>query len=136
MKRIYEAALREHIRQYRQMAFLAGPRQVGKTTSCLNFAKNPAYYTWDNQAHRLLITSGPDAVANNLQLQQLRENAVTVLFDEIHKYPKWKTFLKGFFDVYEQKTKIVVTGSSRLDLYKRGGDSLMGRYFLYRMHPL
>lgn len=29
-----------------------------------------------------------------------------------------------------------MTGSSRLDVYKRGGDSLLGRYFLYRMHPI
>jgi predicted AAA+ superfamily ATPase len=59
-----------------------------------------------------------------------------VVFDEIHKYRKWKSFLKGFFDVYGERLKIIVTGSARLDIYKRGGDSLMGRYFPYRMHPL
>ncbi len=58
-----------------------------------------------------------------------------VVFDELHKYAKWKKFLKGFFDTYETRVKIAVTGSSRLDLYRRGSDSLMGRYFLYRMHP-
>ncbi|MBC8387421.1 MAG: AAA family ATPase [Actinobacteria bacterium] len=54
-----------------------------------------------------------------------------MVFDEIHKYGKWKTFLKGFFDTYKEKIKIIVTGSSRLDIYKKGGDSLMGRYFPY-----
>jgi hypothetical protein len=55
--------------------------------------------------------------------------------DELHKYAKWKSFLKGFFDVYGERTRLIVTGSSRLDVFRRGGDSLMGRYFLYRMHP-
>ncbi len=57
------------------------------------------------------------------------------LFDELHKYPRWKQFLKGFFDTFADEVRIIVTGSSRLDVYRRGGDSLMGRYFLYRMHP-
>lgn len=49
---------------------------------------------------------------------------------------QWKNFLKGFFDASEGTASVLVTGSARLDIYKRGGDSLMGRYFLYRMHPL
>jgi predicted AAA+ superfamily ATPase len=61
----------------------------------------------------------------------------TIIFDEIHKYPHWKNFLKGFFDTHEkQGLNIVVTGSARLDVYRKGADSLMGRYFPYRMHPL
>jgi predicted AAA+ superfamily ATPase len=59
-----------------------------------------------------------------------------VVFDELHRYGRWKTFLKGFFDTWGERARIIVTGSSRLDVYRRGGDSLMGRYFLYRMHPL
>jgi predicted AAA+ superfamily ATPase len=59
-----------------------------------------------------------------------------VVFDELHKYARWRTFLKGLFDKHGQRLRIVVTGSSRMDLYRRGGDSLMGRYLLYRMHPL
>ncbi len=58
-----------------------------------------------------------------------------VVCDELHKYSKGKQFLKGFSDGYGAKAKIIVTGSSRLDIFRRGGDSLMGRYFLYRMHP-
>jgi uncharacterized protein len=57
------------------------------------------------------------------------------VFDELHKHVKWKSFLKGFFDVYGERVHLIVTGSSRLDVFRRGGDSLMGRYFLYRMHP-
>lgn len=56
-------------------------------------------------------------------------------FDELHKFPRWKNFLKGFFDTYVNQCRIIVTGSARLDVYRRGGDSLMGRYFPYRIHP-
>jgi predicted AAA+ superfamily ATPase len=58
------------------------------------------------------------------------------MFDEIHKYPDWKNYLKGFFDTYKNKVDVLVTGSARLDIYRKGGDSLMGRYFPYRVHPL
>ena len=57
------------------------------------------------------------------------------LFDELHRFPGWKPFLKGVYDTYGDRLRIIVTGSSRLDVYRRGGDSLMGRYFSYRMHP-
>jgi predicted AAA+ superfamily ATPase len=82
-----------------------------------------------------MILRGPSAVADWLELGKLCEAPPVVVFDELHKYPKWKAFLKGFFDTWERKVRIIVTGSSRLDVFRRGGDSLMGRYFLYRMHP-
>jgi hypothetical protein len=136
MKRIYEAVLQEHVESLRQMAFLTGPRQVGKTTSCQTLADQGRDVNWDNQGHRAIILKGADEVASALKLHQLEQLKPVIVFDEIHKYSKWKNFLKGFFDEYGQKSSIIVTGSSRLDVYKRGGDSLMGRYFPYRMHPL
>ncbi|MBI5542501.1 MAG: AAA family ATPase [Deltaproteobacteria bacterium] len=64
-------------------------------------------------------------------LQHLREAPPAVVFDELHKFRRWKAFLKGFFDTYADQVHVLVTGSSRLDVYRRGGDSLMGRYFLW-----
>jgi hypothetical protein len=136
MKRIYEAALAEHLGSLRQMVFLTGPRQVGKTTVGLALVDPGRYVNWDKQSDRAVILKGPDAAATLLQLNQLSETPPVAVFDEIHKYAKWKNFLKGFFDEYGSRLRIIVTGSSRLDLYRRGGDSLMGRYFPYRMHPL
>jgi predicted AAA+ superfamily ATPase len=60
---------------------------------------------------------------------------VCVALDEIHKYPRWKLFLKGLFDVHGRDLELLVTGSGRLDIYQKGGDSLFGRYTLYRLHP-
>lgn len=136
MKRWYESLVAEHLRDNRQMALLTGPRQVGKTTAARASSGEHRYYTWDRQPDRRLITQGADAMARDLRLDELAETRRNVVFDELHKYRKWKTFLKGFFDVYGERTGIVVTGSARLGFYRRGGDSLMGRYFLYRMHPL
>ncbi|MFC1764390.1 ATP-binding protein [Planctomycetota bacterium] len=132
-KRLYDLLWGEHVASQRQMLFVSGARQVGKTTTCRYIADK--YLNWDNTDDRTLILKGPAAVAARLGLDKLSESSPSVLFDELHKFKRWKQFLKGFFDTYAERVRILVTGSSRLDLYRRGGDSLMGRYFLYRMHP-
>ena len=133
LKRIYEAVIEEHLAENRQMLFLVGPQQVGKTTTSLEVAepyKYHFYFNWDVQSDRAKIVEGPDAVALTMQLDTLKTSRPVVVFDELHKYGKWKTFLKGFFDKYSKRVQIIVTGSARLDIYKSTGDSLMGRYFL------
>ena len=118
---------------------IIGPRQVGKTTASLESAAHwpkQFYFNWDNPTDKLLFIEGPSAIAKQVGLGELSEQIPILIFDEIHKFGKWKNFLKGFFDLYEKKAKIIVTGSARLNVYKKGGDSLMGRYFYYRVHPL
>lgn len=134
LARVYDAVLADHRTRHRQMALVTGPRQVGKTTACR--AAAGSYLNWDNADDRRLILAGPAAVAERLGLGRLRAQPVVALFDELHKYARWKSFLKGFFDTYADEARLLVTGSARLDVYRRGGDSLMGRYFLFRMHPL
>ena len=134
IQRIYDKIVASHLAKYRQMVFLSGPRQVGKTTVAKHFAAQ--YFDWDNVNARSRILKGPDAVAETAHLDALREGKTVVAFDEIHKYPRWKDFLKGFFDTYEADVQVVATGSARMDVYGKGGDSLMGRYFPYRVHPL
>lgn len=139
MDRIYTTAIQHHLNAYRQMVFIAGPRQVGKTTCSKIIAKSydhSYYLNWDNYQQRKLILQGADQVAEQCHLAEVRKILPLIVLDEIHKYRKWKLFLKGFFDVYEEQSRLIVTGSAKLDVYRRGGDSLMGRYFLYRMHPL
>ncbi len=110
------------------MVFVAGPRQVGKTTLCRNLVsahfKSHAYFNWDNRADRKsIITSSWPA------------DAELLIFDELHKYKQWKGFIKGEYDKLKEKFKFLITGSARLDLYRRGSDSLQGRYHYYRLHP-
>lgn len=145
MRRIYDSLIENHIKNETEMLFISGPRQVGKTTSSKSldaFCKHFTYLNWDNEDHRNILLQGPKTVfehscrsQNQLSTQSVTTKPI-IIFDEIHKRPQWKTYLKGFFDTYGKDVRIVVTGSARLDLYKKGGDSLMGRYFHYRMHPL
>jgi uncharacterized protein len=132
--RVYTEIVRRHLRDDRQMVFLSGPRQVGKTTLCEGF--QDVYLNWDKSEQRAVILKGESAVMDFAGGDRPRAKMPVVTFDELHHYKKWKCFLKGFFDLYWKQVRVLVTGSARLDVYKKGGDSLMGRYFSYRMHPL
>ena len=111
-----------------KMVFIGGPRQVGKTTLAKHLGESTypqmQYLNWDNQDHRQNILKG-----------RFKSDASLVIFDEIHKYKGWKNLIKGYFDTHKDHLNILVTGSARLDLYRRGGDSLMGRYHYFRLHP-
>lgn len=111
-----------------KMVFVGGPRQVGKTTMAQSIGrdnhKNSAYLNWDNREDRKKIISGA-----------LPAEADLVIFDELHKFKRWKNYIKGEYDKNKDRLAILVTGSARLDLYRRGGDSLLGRYHYYRLHP-
>jgi predicted AAA+ superfamily ATPase len=98
-------------------------------------AKKFIYLNWDNYNDKQLILDGPKAIAEQFRLQELRSVTTLIVFDEIHKYTHWKNFLKGFFDTYREQVKIIVTGGAKLDIYRSSGDSMMGRYFPYRIHP-
>jgi predicted AAA+ superfamily ATPase len=131
--RFYTAVLKDHLERHRQMALVSGPRQVGKTTVCRSLSDY--YLNWDNADDRRRVLRGPAVLAQTLQLDSLRAKPPVAVLDELHKYSKWKSLLKGFFDTYGDRVRLIVTGSSRLDVFRRGSESLMGRYLLYRMHP-
>ena len=122
------------------MAFVSGPRQVGKTTMAkdiLYTRKNGEYRTWDDIAFRRVWLKGPSQVAAPLLDTSRKEKAKPLLvLDELHKDKRWKASLKGLFDLYHEKMDILVSGSARLNIFKKGGDSLLGRFFTFRLHPL
>ncbi|OGT08265.1 MAG: hypothetical protein A2X78_02485 [Gammaproteobacteria bacterium GWE2_37_16] len=139
MKRIYDNIVTKHLSEDQQMIFLAGPRQVGKTTISKNSAvltDNFCYLNWDNQDHRRILIAGPESISKYVLQDKIQNTLPILVCDELHKYPKWKILLKGLYDTYKEQFHIIVTGSARLNIFKRGGDSLMGRYFPYRIHPL
>ena len=108
----------------RKMVFVAGPRQVGKTTLARSLPGAAAgYLSWDIAAQRERI------------LRRELPAGKLWIFDEIHKYRSWRGFLKGIFDGRPRGQRILVTGSARLDYYRYGGDSLQGRYHMLRLHP-
>ena len=121
--RYLEPQVRRDLR--RKMVFVAGPRQVGKTTLARRLlGRGVGYLNWDVAADREAILRG-----------ELPPSGFWV-FDEIHKYRLWRNLLKGLYDARRPHQRILVTGSARLDFYRYGGDSLQGRYHLLRLHPL
>lgn len=112
-----------------KMVFLGGPRQVGKTTFAQSLLgsyrdSHPAYLNWDSVTDRQIILSG-----------QWPSKEKLIVLDELHKFAKWRGLIKGYFDKLRHTHHFLVTGSARLDYYRKGGDSLLGRYHYYRMHP-
>ncbi len=129
-ERYLEKSIVEDALAAEKMAFISGPRQVGKTTlaQALLLDKRRNYFTWDDQSFRRAWSSSPtDAVA--------QRGPGPIVLDELPKDRRWKARLKGLYDLKKSELSIIVTGSARLDTYRRGGDSLMGRYLPYRMHP-
>lgn len=107
-----------------KMVFLAGPRQVGKTTLSKSIRKNYTYLNWDIDEDRSSI------------LQKNFKKSDLIIFDEIHKYKTWRNYLKGIYDGMGDDHNILVTGSAKLDILRKGGDSLQGRYHFLRLMPL
>ena len=117
------------------MVLLAGPRQSGKTTLARQIATgfvNSVYCNWDILEDRRRIIEDPVFFT---RMSRRNTSVPLVIFDEIHKYKDWKNYLKGLYDGYAGEYKFLVTGSGRLDLYQRGGDSLAGRYLLFHLFP-
>ena len=112
------------------MVFVGGPRQVGKTTFALGVlgkkanTEHPAYLSWDDPSAREPLMHG-----------RIPADQPLLLLDEVHKYARWRNLVKGLFDKHHSRMSILVTGSARLDYYRKGGDSLQGRYHYYRLHP-
>lgn len=111
-----------------KMVFIGGARQVGKTTLAKEIIarsySSSTYYNWDFQPDRKKISSS-----------ELPGESGLLIFDEIHKFKKWKNLVKGIYDTHKDKYKILVTGSARLNIYRKSGDSLQGRYHYYTLHP-
>lgn len=136
INRYLHNVIRRHLKEYRQMAFITGPRQVGKTT--LAKAMVPVlepsvnYFNWDVAEHRKILLKK----IFNGQTDLKSDKGKVIVFDEIHKYPRWKNTLKGLFDKNEPDTHWIVTGSAALNVYRKGQDSLLGRCFSYHLAPL
>ena len=117
-----------------KMIFLAGPRQVGKTTLAQKWlASSPLYFNWDNEKIRRDFRKDPHFFESAARQTVL---PAKIVFDEIHKIPRWKTVLKGYYDTFKSDFNFFVTGSARLDLLQRSGDSMLGRYHLLHLSPL
>ena len=125
------ASMKRYLKQFiaedidTKIVLITGPRQTGKTTLSKMFSDSIDYLNYDNSDHRI----------NFLNKSWDRSKQV-IIFDELHKLKNWKSWLKGIYDTESIPPSIIVTGSAKLDTYKKVGDSLAGRFFQFRLHPL
>lgn len=121
----------------RHMVFLAGARQVGKTMMARNWLEkkgsSPLYFNWDDIKTRQSYRS--DSRFFESSARMLGQTDPWIVFDEIHKRNHWRDILKGVYDLFSKEFRFLITGSARLDLFRRSGDSLVGRYNLFHMFP-
>ncbi|WP_291348715.1 ATP-binding protein [Desulfobacula sp.] len=123
MKRYLEKYIQEDLDK--KIILLTGPRQTGKTTLSKMLNPDYDYFNFDNPDDRL-----------GLQERSWDRSKKIVIFDELHKLKNWKSWLKGVYDTEGIPPSILVTGSAKLDTYRKVGDSLAGRFFQFRLHPL
>jgi len=109
----------------KKIVLLTGPRQSGKTTLSKMLSNNFDYLNFDNPEHRLGLIERSWDRSKDL-----------IIFDELHKLKNWKSWLKGIYDTEGVQPRIIVTGSAKPDIYRKVGDSLAGRFFQFRLHPL
>ena len=135
MKRELYHNIWEELSKEKSMIFLAGPRQAGKTTFArmvnAEFA-NSVYFNWDLVTNKRLLIEKPTFFE---EINRKDNSAPLVVLDEIHKYKKWKNYLKGVYDEFSNRYKFLILGSGRLNVFQKGGDSLAGRYFLFTLWP-
>lgn len=122
LKRSISPVIKEYLDE--KIILLSGPRQVGKTDLSKHLTKNFQYFSYDEENHREQIN----------EKSWVRDGSL-VIFDEIHKMKMWKRWIKGIYDTEKGKNQFLLTGSSRLDTFKKTGDSLAGRHISLRLHP-
>jgi hypothetical protein len=129
LKRAIEGQIKKDVAK--KMVFLAGPRQTGKTSLSLHIfdiasvLDTDRYLNWDVTTHR-----------ERIMHEYFPAGEGPLILDEIHKYSRWRQVLKALYDMRKDELQILVCGSARLDYYRRGGDSLQGRYHFFRLCPL
>ena len=119
----------------KSMILMTGPRQSGKTTlskQIKDTVTNNIYFNWDIQSNKRKIIEDPTFFQ---EINRVDESVPLVIFDEIHKYKDWKNYLKGIYDEFHDEYLFLITGSGRLDVFRKGGDSLAGRYLMFHLFP-
>jgi predicted AAA+ superfamily ATPase len=123
MKRYFEEIIRKDSDQ--KPILISGPRQCGKTTLAKNLFNQSTYLSYDEARDREAIIE-----------KQWRRDAEAIIFDELHKMKEWKRWLKGLYDTEGNRPRLIVTGSANMETFTKVGDSMAGRYFPFRLHPI
>ncbi len=128
---------------------LIGPRQVGKTTLIARIAaglrnrgvsdRSLIHLNFDDLELRSRLSLRPGALRNELEIRlgiplNSLEDRIYLFLDEAQKAPELFDEIKLLFDRHRETIKIVITGSSSLQIRDRMAESLAGRiryHYLY-----
>ncbi len=135
IRRILYERIWQRLSSYKQMVFIAGPRQAGKTTFTQILTQgfnNSLHFNWNILDKKRKLIKNPSFYE---EVHRTDNSPPFIIFDELHKYSNWKSYLKSVYDRDKGNYKFIVSGSGRLDMYQKGGDSLAGRYFILYLWP-
>jgi uncharacterized protein len=112
---------------------ILGPRQVGKTTTALAIQKRskvPAHYISADD----VVSASRDWLYDQWHQARSNPKVQLLIIDEIQKIPRWSESIKKLWDEQKlEKTqlKLVLLGSSSLELHEGLAESLAGRFELH-----
>ncbi|MGD8213110.1 MAG: AAA family ATPase, partial [Desulfobacterales bacterium] len=135
-KRKYYKNIWADFNKEKEMIFISGARQTGKTTMAKDIASEEPvsqYFNYDVAENKARILAQPSFFE---EIDRRKTDRPLIILDEIHKYKEWKNYLKGVYDGFADEFRFLVTGSGRLDLSRKRGDALAGRYLHFHLFPL
>ena len=124
---------------------LMGPRQVGKTTAVQDFLLQNKKSFPENKYHFATgdeaLTHTPDWIETQWKIAKNKATATLLIIDEIQKVLQWSDIIKKLWDeesrIVKKKSermKVILLGSSSLELQKGLSESLTGRFELIPAH--
>lgn len=122
---------------------LVGARQVGKTTLLYKIrdhlekqGQTAGFLTLEDKFLLTDLNGHPKNIFNYINLPGDEKKKYFLLIDEIQYLDDPSNFLKYTYDLYKDRIKLVVTGSSAFYIDKKYKDSLAGRKKVIRISPL
>lgn len=112
---------------------LVGPRQVGKTTGMRQLLARYPHNNHYANADDLLVADRTWLLEQWQKALVLGDGTLLVI-DEVQKIPNWSETLKSLWDKGPRKLRVVVLGSSSLQIQTGLTESLAGRFELTRIY--
>ncbi len=146
-KKLVLRSLFPHIQAHladEEITILIGPRQVGKTTlitslkdDLIKRGASPSdmyYFNLDIVTHTSLFQKQSDLV-QFIKSRMSGRNKLYFFVDEVQRIENAGLFFKGIYDL-GLPLKLILTGSSSLEIRSKTVEQLTGRKRLFRLYPL
>jgi predicted AAA+ superfamily ATPase len=140
IKRKLFEKIKEHVINQKEITFIVGPRQSGKTTLMLLLKKHieekggrTLFLNLDIETHKEFVTS-QEKLIRKIELE-IGKNKGFIFIDEIQRKENAGLFLKGIYDL-NLPWKFIVSGSGSVDLKEKIKESLAGRKRIFELSTI